>query len=207
MKATDKIKSAALELFNAKGSANVTFRDIAAELEFSPGHLFYHFKKKEHIIEALYDDLVVLIDEATKNVYALPSDVPAYYSAFRATLSLIYDYRFIMMEMPFLMQSIPSLRRKFKKLLARRSAEFKSIFGYMKKSGMLRSDLPGSQYEMLFRHFFIISNLWVIDASVFHKGSHKKMLGDYTAMIFSILVPYLPPKMLGQYQSMLSKIK
>lgn len=41
----DKILETAIELFNKKGYAYVTLRDISDALNISPGNLTYYFKK------------------------------------------------------------------------------------------------------------------------------------------------------------------
>ena len=58
MKTTKKhIKDHALKLFNEKGFVNVRLQHIADAAFVSVGHLAYHFKNKEAIVEAVYDKL------------------------------------------------------------------------------------------------------------------------------------------------------
>lgn len=45
------------KLFNERGVANVTIRQIAKELNMSSGNLNYHFKKREDILEALFEEV------------------------------------------------------------------------------------------------------------------------------------------------------
>jgi AcrR family transcriptional regulator len=48
-----RILETALELFNAEGVGALSAVDIAAALDISPGHLYYHFKGKPEILAAL----------------------------------------------------------------------------------------------------------------------------------------------------------
>src|SRR5690554_7501702 len=57
----DKILSASLTLFNELGERNVTTNHIAAHLNMSPGNLYYHFRNKQMIIHALFDQYQAII--------------------------------------------------------------------------------------------------------------------------------------------------
>lgn len=54
----DRICETALELFNTRGYTSVTTNHISEALGISPGNLYYHFRNKEHIMEAIYADAV-----------------------------------------------------------------------------------------------------------------------------------------------------
>ncbi|UJF19260.1 TetR/AcrR family transcriptional regulator [Vibrio sp. SS-MA-C1-2] len=56
MKTKDRIVQVALDLFNERGERNVTTNHIAASLEMSPGNLYYHFRNKEQIIYAIFNN-------------------------------------------------------------------------------------------------------------------------------------------------------
>ena len=58
-----KILTAARLLYNDVGYSQVTIRMIASELNMSSGHLNYHFRKREDILEALYFEMVEIFDK------------------------------------------------------------------------------------------------------------------------------------------------
>ena len=51
------ILTRSLKLFNTNGFVNVRLQHIADACDISVGHLAYHFKNKDSIVEALYDQL------------------------------------------------------------------------------------------------------------------------------------------------------
>lgn len=54
----EKILEKSLELFSMKGYFNTSVRDIQKELNISTGGLYHHFKTKEDIAKALYNEMV-----------------------------------------------------------------------------------------------------------------------------------------------------
>ena len=54
MSVKEKIKETAITLFNKRGLSSVTMRQLAEELQISPGNLTYHFKTKAVLLEQVY---------------------------------------------------------------------------------------------------------------------------------------------------------
>jgi len=57
MTTKQKIINQAIESYNTYGLTNITSRDIAKLLNISPGNLDYHFKNKEALLKAIYEQL------------------------------------------------------------------------------------------------------------------------------------------------------
>jgi AcrR family transcriptional regulator len=69
----ERILNSAVELFNSRGFVNVTMRDIAAELDMSLGNLTYHFKKKEELMEAIHERIILERNLLMESVQMIPS--------------------------------------------------------------------------------------------------------------------------------------
>jgi AcrR family transcriptional regulator len=58
----ERILAESLRLFNEQGEGNVATGTIATSLGMSPGNLYYHFRNKERIVEALFRRFEARID-------------------------------------------------------------------------------------------------------------------------------------------------
>lgn len=98
MKTRDRIIHAAIELFNQRGEQNVTTNHIAAHLGMSPGNLYYHFRNKEDIIQAIFE----LYAQELETLFALKDEQPmeaigslqASLAYLERVLYVIWRYRF-----------------------------------------------------------------------------------------------------------------
>jgi AcrR family transcriptional regulator len=64
----ESIMQAAHQLFHEKGYQNVSMRQIAKELNYSHGAIYYHFKNKAELFYALVKADFKLLDEKLKDV-------------------------------------------------------------------------------------------------------------------------------------------
>jgi AcrR family transcriptional regulator len=107
----ERILSAALQLFNANGVAQVSTNRIAAEIGISPGNLYYHFKNKEQIVERLFGQFELELgplSEAYQEVRAI-DDV---WLMFHLVFEVLDRYRFAYHDIDFLVREYPKVRHR-----------------------------------------------------------------------------------------------
>ena len=119
MNTHDRILDTALRLFNQSGTAAVSTNHIAAALGMSPGNLYYHFRNKEAIIRALFEQQFAHWDA----IYSLPNDrMPTLDDLQRLvdnTFPISWNYRFIYRELIALLRRDDELNRRWVEVRAR----------------------------------------------------------------------------------------
>ena len=114
MTTKERIIETAIELFNDKGIKAVTTNHIAAAMGISPGNLYYHFRNKEEIIRAIFDQMDA---QGFADYDRIIADKPAgSLEAMEETFLMIqrfnWRYRFFKRELTALLLGDPVLQQK-----------------------------------------------------------------------------------------------
>src|SRR4051794_5020830 len=139
MKTRERILATALRLFNDSGTGPVSTNHIAAALGISPGNLYYHFRNKEEIIRALFEQQFAGWDQ----LYNLPNDrmptLADLQQLVQATFVLGWSYRFIYRELIALLRRDEQLQRRWVDIRARGFAGFHELVALFVAAGVLRA--------------------------------------------------------------------
>ena len=137
IKTRDRILKTSLALFNAEGEAQVSTVDIAAVLGISPGNLYYHFKGKEAIIEALFGEfeteLRLVLSAPIEKPLSLEDNWIFIYIVFEE----INDFRFFYEGMSSILERCPSLRGRVARLLALKKSTTLAILSSLEKQKLV----------------------------------------------------------------------
>ncbi|NMH61314.1 TetR/AcrR family transcriptional regulator [Alteromonas ponticola] len=143
MKTAERILLTALELFNEQGENAITSVDIAMELDISPGNLYYHYKGKEVIIEALMGFhkkqlLNSLNRSLVENIHA--EDLFYYFYILLEKLDL---FRFLYRSPVDIAEKYPSIQSAQKQLLKALDSQLEAIFINLQRT----NEITLSSYE------------------------------------------------------------
>ena len=136
-KTKTRILATALGLFNNEGESQVSAFDVASVMGISPGNLYYHYKGKDEIILALFEDF----EEEIRMVLSSPINEPLSMSDNWVYLYIvfeeIYDFRFFYRNMSELLTRIPELRTRFSRILALKETTVFSMLSTLEDAGNL----------------------------------------------------------------------
>jgi AcrR family transcriptional regulator len=116
MSTREKIIDIAIALFNDKGTKAVSTNHIAAACGISPGNLYYHFRNKEDIIRAIFEQMTAVSIQDYGEIAA--SFEPGTPEAIEQTFGFIqqfnWRYRFFKRELTALVMADPPLGEQFR---------------------------------------------------------------------------------------------
>ena len=132
----ERILGTTLELFNRFGEPNVSTTTISAELNISPGNLYYHFPSKDELINTLFDQYEGRLYEllaASDDVL----DVEDAWFFLHSLFELIWAYRFLYRDLNHLLSRNRRLETHFPAILLRKRAALRVLLD------TLRGAAPG----------------------------------------------------------------
>jgi AcrR family transcriptional regulator len=191
MNTPDRILDTALRLFNQSGTAAVSTNHIADALGMSPGNLYYHFRNKEAIIRALFEQQFAHWDALD----SLPDDrMPTLDDMWRMvndTFPVSWDYRFIYRELIALLRRDDELNRRWVAVRERGFAGFRELIDVFVVAGVLRS--PGDQAVVtrLAELCWLISEFWLASVEVSGQTVDAAQMEHGMALMLQVLEPFI----------------
>ena len=151
----NKILVASLLLFNDIGEPNTTTNEIADTVDISPGNLYYHFRKKSDLVEAL---LLEFQADARRVLQPPDSDAGSlddFWVFLHHVLELTASYRFLLRDMETLVAEYPKVRNALKHFARALDASFEIYLHAMASSGVI--DLGKSDAKLVSRNLAVIA--------------------------------------------------
>ena len=151
----NEILDVAERLFCTKGFDSTSTNDILAEIGIARGTLYYHFKSKEDILDAMIERMTnQLVEKAS--VIALDESIPVFERLTRTMLSLNIDNDLgnMVMEQVHRPQNALMHQKMENMLLGRVNKLLTKIAKDGIKQGILHTDYPVEAVEMIMTYSY-----------------------------------------------------
>lgn len=137
-KTREKILTTALKMFNDRGYGTVTNEALADANDIAVGNLWYHFKTKRDLLEALTQDFVRDVEVRLAMRPTKGGDVIAEYAAMlRAAAEEIRKYRFLYRDQAEYGEFTDTLQKAVPHIYSNTFAQFRAFFRAMVEQGLL----------------------------------------------------------------------
>lgn len=155
-----RILQAALELFNAEGTAAVSASRIAECCGISKGNLQYHFPNKRDLILALFQRAVEEMNASWYRDHLAPT-LEHMAEMFVRQLQLIVKYRFFYRELAGLLRQDPDLRRRYAQNRERRLQVIEKFMQALAHHGLMCLPADPRRLRSIIEVTWILSENWV----------------------------------------------
>lgn len=202
MKTRDRILETSLRLFNEEGEAHTSSIDIAAELDISPGNLYYHFKGKDQIIAELFEQFRIALNQTLDAPprRALPGDrVEEQWYYLYVVLEELYQYRFLYHNLDDLLRRYPKLARGFRRLIAHKRAALTALIDSVIRDGS--PPLARVQKAVLIENMVLQLTYWLNYERLLHDERDAQVsIHQGVLQLLTMLAPYLGEEALDFYR-------
>ncbi len=195
MKTKEKIKIHALEQFNENGFNHVTLRDIAKEMNKSYGNITYHFSKKIVVIQALYEDLLLDLEQLfSENFVSEDLNFTTLLQVPESMFDLSKKYSFFYTDFIDLRRVYPDFYENVMADNEKRKARYLDLLTLFQKQGFIRSELSQQDLNFLMELSGMARTFFFMQAESVVQDAHS-----YSAYVNAVLKPYLSQKGLKEY--------
>jgi AcrR family transcriptional regulator len=152
-----RILDACRALFNERGPNEVTTAEIAQTVCISEGNLHYHFRRKEQILVALFDEYeAALIDVATREKPARGDGVPPRYYL-SLWFNLMWEWRLFYSAGVY--RLAPALQPRLKTISDTGQAHVRVLIASLVREGKL--DAGPAEIDQLVVNAWIVASYWI----------------------------------------------
>lgn len=183
-----KILEAALEQFNRRGFAQVNMKDIAEAAGISPGNLAYHFKSKESILQALYEQLESERQKLLSAVLQLPTFEHAHEKT-QAILELSYRFRFFYLNTLDIAQESEEVAAALRAHIEAHIAYLKGMLDYAVGAGNLQARPEG--YNSLAHTLWMVLFFFPMQQAIRRQADNWQ---EARLCMWHLLLPYATEK-------------
>jgi AcrR family transcriptional regulator len=190
----ERILEVTLDLFNRFGEPNVSTTLISAELNISPGNLYYHYPAKDELINSLFDRYEKALSELLHAADGV-RNVEDAWLFFHMLFELIWQYRFLYRDLNDLLSKNRRLETHFQFVLKNKSRAVQSVLAGLSRGNAMRID--SREAEPVAAAMVVVLTYWLSYEYVRdprralepESAGAALMRGAYH--VLSLLMPYL----------------
>ena len=190
----ERIYEATLELFNRFGEPNVSTTLISAELNISPGNLYYHYPAKDALINSMFDRYERSLNELLNASDGVRNVEDAWFFL-HSLFELIWQYRFLYRDLNDLLSKNRRLETHFQAVLKNKTRAIKALLDGMSRAGAVA--IEPTAVEPTATSMVVVITFWLSFEYVRDPRRALEPASAQTALmrgahhVLNLLLPYL----------------
>ncbi len=186
----------ALKQFNKNGFVNVRLQHIADAAFVSVGHLAYHFKNKDTIVDTLYEELKQQQESLLAEFRVVPLFEDIQQQLIRLFL-LQKKYRFFYLDTLEITRAYPAIKQKHAQHTKWKLQQIEFMLQFNISRGSFISPSPAQHLKETAWLFQTAIDTWMYSRNVL--GSDYLNQHDFLTAIWSLLLPWCSDMGLREY--------
>ena len=154
----ERILEVTLALFNRFGEPNVSTTLISAEMNISPGNLYYHYPAKDELINALFGRYEAALGEILPAADGV-ENVEDAWLFFHMLFELIWSYRFLYRDLNDLLSKNRRLETHFQFILKNKAHAMHALLDGLARNGVMR--ITGAEAAPTATAMVVVVTYWL----------------------------------------------
>ncbi len=199
----ERILETSLALFNRRGAPHVTTADIAGEMNISPGNLYYHFRNKDEIVGELYEAFESKLAPLLADPGGRKIDVEDFWLWLHLLFELMGQYRFLYRDLDELAARVPSVGKRFGRMLRQGGATVVELCRGMVAAGTMRA--TEREITALARNVVLVATYWQSFSRIGYGDNEDQREADAGRAAYQVLA-LIAPYLLGDARVLLDRL-
>ena len=181
----------AQQLFNLYGVSEVSLRQIAAEVGISHSNLIYHFPSKNDLIIALHRQLMEKAIALNQQIQTASHSLEGLYQSTQIGFTILYEYRFLMIDLPHILRDNKILHNTFLDLEKVRADMYSIEIQKAVDQNLMRQELYQGEYTGLIERIKIFSDAWIASSAIYDSPENNNIIEKYVKLFMGFFYPHL----------------
>lgn len=196
-----KIITTSRELFYKHGIANTRLQQIADGCEISIGNLAYHYKNKEAIVEAVYENVINELETLVKNA-SNRQELNYFDRFFDSTYKFIVANIFCFNNVWEINRNYPKIKSKWKKITNTVVSSLEDLINELVNKKILKTEPHEGYYQLLAQNILINIEFWIPQQVLKGKSVNPKL---FKIALWNLIYPNLTESGLLEYANLEQK--
>jgi AcrR family transcriptional regulator len=181
---------------NQSGAHAIGTAQLCDSLSISPGNLYYHFRNKEEIIRALFDELDTEFRQTFEGVESSKVSPLDYCQYYLQTLEIAWRHKFFFSDLPYLLRRDPLLAKDYRTLQDWALDQLEKIVRQVACEGNLNAPRGSAGYRSIAVNTWLIWNSWIPFAESMNVNGEatRADMHQGVGQIFDAVSAYLVPE-------------
>ncbi|WP_375585817.1 TetR/AcrR family transcriptional regulator [Cyclobacterium xiamenense] len=196
-----RIMDTAILLFNRDGVQSVTSRHIAKEMGISNGNLDYHFRNKEALLLAIYEQMRAEMSDSYRATDTVGESFEQIHRLLLHLESFQYKFRFFNLDVLVIARTYPQINRLLKHTIQIRKEQMADMLQQAIADGFFIQATEENIRQLLLSIRIIIT-FWLSHEELVSDSGPKKQNTGMSKHIWQLLVPYMTEKGKAMYNNL-----
>ena len=183
-----KILAAAVQLFNRDGLINVRLQQIADESVVSIGNMTYHFRTKEIIVQAIWEELVAQQQRMLAEFRIVPlfEDIER---QIQSAFQLQQQYVFFYLDTLEVIRAFPNIRDLHRQHIQWQVQQIETMIHFNTSRGVFVINNSNCNENQLAQQYWMTCDMWLNRQATL--GNDLSQFKPFRDALWALLTPYM----------------